>query len=605
MSSELTAAPKTIQEIGSSNYEYVVPAYQREYVWDAKKNFLKFLQDIYDEWQENLSRSPQSKYFLGSIITVRSEGQTHYEVVDGQQRLTSIVIFLAAFINYVNKQSYTDTQDIRRKDRYTQLILDVLLTNNQDDIKVQLQYDNTTNYLKHLVFSDRTEYNKDSQSVKKMSKAYATAYKFIREELGEQDIWSFINYFLKNVQLLVVTDTTNFANSLKIFETINNTGVNLKGMDLVKNLIFMQTTPNQYKNIKLIWSEIIKNLKNCGEDQKPSRFLRYFIISRYYDQNSTLTEQNTYNWITANDKGKKIIDYDKDPESFINEILWYSELYSDLVIATTNNGIGDAEKIKNYPWIYNIGLLNNSAIRQHLIIFLSINRILLSSKNKKIKLINKIAEQIEKLLFWYQLSSVQPKEIEVKFQALAKIIREQTNESDLVSEIEKFYFKEIKDMNKLSWDIIDSLSHSKIRYILLRIENFLRGAAKMSPLALDTQVSLEHVFPQTPLNNIEPFENYNKYVNNFGNYTLLETSLNSSIARENDVLSSQWFIKKSSVYQTSDYLITRIFTPDRKTPPRSKHDQFLSQFPPVTKWNKNVVDKRKDALIDLAKKTWK
>jgi len=604
MSSELTAAPKTIQEIGS-NYEYVVPAYQREYVWDAKKNFLKLLQDIYEEWQENLNKIPQSKYFLGSIITVRSEGQTCYEVVDGQQRLTSIIIFLAAFINYVNEQNYTDTQDIRRKDRYTQLILDVLLTNNQDDIKVKLQYDNTTNYLKHLVFSDKTEYNKDSQSVKKMSKAYATAYKFIREQLGEKDIWSFINYFLKNVQLLVVTDTTNFANSLKIFETINNTGVNLKGMDLVKNLIFMQTTPNQYKDIKSKWSEIIKNLKNCGEDQKPSRFLRYFIISRYYDQNSTLTEQNTYNWIADNDKGKKIIDYDKNPESFINEILWYSELYSDLVVATTNNGVGDIEKIKKYPWIYNIGLLNNSAIRQHLIIFLSINKTLLSTENKKIKIINKIAEQIEKLLFWYQLSSVQPKEIEVKFQGLAKIIREQKNESDLVSEIHKFYSKEKEDMNQPSWDMVDSLSHSKIRYILLRIENFLRGAAKMSRLPLDTQVSLEHIFPQTPLNNIEPFENYNMYVNNFGNYTLLETNLNSSIARQNDVLSSHWFIKKSSIYQTSDYLITRIFTPHRKTLPRSKHDQFLSQFPPVTKWNKDVVEKRKDALINLAKATWK
>lgn len=608
MSGELSATPKTIQEVGSNNYGFIVPAYQREYVWDAKKNFLKLLQDIYDEWQENPrlnNDTLQSKYFIGSIITVQGKNSPRHEVVDGQQRLTSIFIFLAAFTKYISEQTFTEKVAIANKNRYQNLINDIILTTNQDDIKLHLQYEGT-DYLKHLILSKKYEGSKkESQSVKRMANAYSTAYKFIRDQLANQDIWSFINYFLKNVQLLVVVDSTNFANSLKIFETINNTGVSLKGMDLVKNLIFMNATMEEYKVITPEWKDIIINLKNCGEEQKPSRFLRYFIIARYFDQSSPLTEENIYNWITAKDKGRKIISYDKNPLLFVNEMKWYSELYSSLVIATTNSGKDAEQKIAFYPWLYNIGLLNSSSIRQHIIIFLSIKQTLISTDSKKKKLINAIAQQIEKLLFWYQLSSVQPKEIEIKFQALAKIIREQSTEASLITSITTFYAKEIKSMDNPSWDIINSWTHSKIRYFLLRIENSFRRACSLDEIPIDTQVSLEHIFPQTPLNNREPFANYGKSVNNLGNYTLLETNYNSSIAKENDVLSTQWFKKKSSVYENSEYLITKILSPNRKSSPRSKVDKFLSYFPPTLSWNNDAVKERREKFIKFAEIIWK
>jgi uncharacterized protein with ParB-like and HNH nuclease domain len=569
------------------------------------------LQDIYDEWQE----SPQSKYFIGSIITVKKikdtgkryeDTEKRYEVVDGQQRLTSIVIFLAAFRMYIETHEFSDPIDAEAKNDYRGIIRDILLTTNRKDIKLHLQYDETTNYVKKLIFPNESiEYIK-TPSVKNMIKAYDIACKFIREQIGSKDIWLFINYFLKNVQLLVVVDSTNFANSLKIFETINNTGVRLKGMDLVKNLIFMNVTDKQFQYVKEKWIKIRTNLEVCGEEQKPSRFLRYFIIARYYDQNVTLTEQNTYNWISSQDKGRKIIDYSKDPNGFVDEILWYSKLYSDLVIATTSYGVNDSEMVRKYTWLYNIGQLNSKSIRQHILVLLSIKKELMGSEQEKKSLINSVAEQIEKLLFWYQLSSVQPKDIEIKFQSLAKIVRTQNTKPSVLKVIREFYTKEIESMNKPSWDIINSWSHEKIRYFLLRVENFLRKDLSSSrPIPMDSQVSLEHIFPQTPLNNREPFANYSKSVNNLGNYTLLETNYNSSIAKENDVLSTQWFKKKSSVYKKSDYLITQILSQNRISSPRSNIDKFLAQFPPTVAWNNDAVKKRREMLIEYAEKIWK
>ena len=75
-----------------SNYFFVVPDYQREYVWEADKHIYQFLVDIDDEFEAHSSE--QQNYFIGSIIIIENNGK--YDVIDGQQRLTTIVLSLCA-----------------------------------------------------------------------------------------------------------------------------------------------------------------------------------------------------------------------------------------------------------------------------------------------------------------------------------------------------------------------------------------------------------------------------------------------------------------------------------------------------------------------------
>ena len=72
-----------------SDYFFVVPDYQREYVWKADDEVEQFLQDI-----DNEADSGQS-YFIGSIIIVKNN-KGKYDVIDGQQRLTTIILALCA-----------------------------------------------------------------------------------------------------------------------------------------------------------------------------------------------------------------------------------------------------------------------------------------------------------------------------------------------------------------------------------------------------------------------------------------------------------------------------------------------------------------------------
>ena len=73
--------------------------------------------------------------------------------------------------------------------------------------------------------------------------------------------------------------STDVSSALKIFETINERGVGLNPMDLLKNLLFTQVKPEEFTRLKAEWKKITAPLERHKE--KPLRFLRYFIMANY------------------------------------------------------------------------------------------------------------------------------------------------------------------------------------------------------------------------------------------------------------------------------------------------------------------------------------
>ena len=114
-----------------------------------------------------------------------------------------------------------------------------------------------------------------------------------------------LRVILANEIELVVIEAEELSSALKIFETINQRGAGLNAMDLVKNLLFSELKSTSLRRIKLIWKEIIQNLSDCGEGDKPLRFLRYFITARYFTsrvmgngkREYLIREDHLYKWI--------------------------------------------------------------------------------------------------------------------------------------------------------------------------------------------------------------------------------------------------------------------------------------------------------------------
>lgn len=91
MSKLISGAEYPLAKIFSSDFEYVIPSYQRPYAW-TEDQASELFDDLFDFYESE----PNEGYFLGSTVLIKQENRSLAEVIDGQQRLTTLTILLAA-----------------------------------------------------------------------------------------------------------------------------------------------------------------------------------------------------------------------------------------------------------------------------------------------------------------------------------------------------------------------------------------------------------------------------------------------------------------------------------------------------------------------------
>ena len=129
----------------------------------------------------------------------------------------------------------------------------------------------------------------------------------------------FVKFLLTKTSFIRI-ETTNVTDALKIFETINQRGKGLDSMDLLKNMIFRQVSRAEFKTLNSNWKNILNALEKL--DEKPLRFLRYFIMANYdtsSEKDGILREDRIYAWICENDAQ---CNYVKKPFEFVRRMHW-------------------------------------------------------------------------------------------------------------------------------------------------------------------------------------------------------------------------------------------------------------------------------------------
>lgn len=618
-----------IGNLGEGRFYYIVPDYQREYVWKADVHVEQFLQDIGSEYDE--AASEQRSYFIGSIIIIE-KAKNEYELIDGQQRLTTIVLTLCAFRDLLNEfeslfTTLSEEEEDLREYINCRWLRDPHHLKWKNRMRLDLQYEESGDFLENLVKGSEPkpeiEKSEEATSIRKMRKAYGQIRKYlIQEHLGfdlkkdsadvsdQQDkrdrLVAFAHYFLGEVELLVIQPEDLYS-GLKIFETINERGVDLNAMDLVKNLLFYEVGEDKFEKIKRKWKEIHSNLDDCKEGQSPIKFLRYFLMARYRD-GETLFESDVYKWITS-DAGKSATKYDEQPMEFVDEIVEFSKRYSDLVNATT----GKKGKEVEYPAVRRIGYINKTASRLHLILLIAL---------RDEEHINHLAEELESFLFFSATLGIPSKINERLFATWAKVLREVRDKDALENFIEEIANDiQIKIRTLNFRERFMTLQHThygptyRQRYILGKIENTARSKAKLGEGHLETfskgrEMQIEHILPQTPKDDLlsEDFsdrESYDYAVGLLGNVTLLEGSYNASIGQYNN-LRDDWFPKKQKVYDKSDIKLTALLSPDHTAGGHKTLNRFQDEYEySFSEWGEQSIKKRQEILLKLALETWK
>jgi uncharacterized protein with ParB-like and HNH nuclease domain len=577
---------------------YVVPNFQREYVW-ADKQVEQLLKDIFAEFPSSDPNSESDEYFIGSIVvSLGDEGEdSPFEVIDGQQRITTAYIFLCAVKNYIlalenhlsidalkNAISDTDTNskgmDIRR-------------------CRVSLQYEDTQNVLEAIAEEnvDLDSIPQVSSSTENIINAYRTIQGFLKQEfdINEAEIRRFYAHFTKKVKLVRVL-AMSVTRALRVFETINDRGVGLNPMDLLKNLMFRHVAKEDFDILNKKWKELTNIIQTA--DEKPNTFLRYFIYSKYDDVDRDEVQSKVYEWLL---KYESKCGYKAFPVNFVDSLVESAKAYKNLVQGKNKDGTDNR-------YLCNINFLTGTT-KQHM-------SLLLASYHLDNDSFLKLSHEIENFLFVYNITSQKTNEFERLFIKWASALRKVTDESTLNTFIETYIQPAKQNLAKqFEVTFLDlkekDIQGTKIKYILAKLTQYIdelafdntvnsAGFADLK-IYMNRQVEIEHILPQT-LNKeiIASFDKPNdieKYIRRLGNLTLLEKPLNASIQN------SGFDIKKNA-YKNSKFLLTKSIAEITSVGTNTAINRAVQGLKNFDKWISSSITERQQIMTELAKKVW-
>lgn len=566
---------------------YSVPDYQREYVWQSEQ-VEQLLTDIYGELNgADPEKAPE--YFIGSIVVCPGKDGV-FDLIDGQQRMTTLFLTLCAIRDRFEvlddkapgalaPQIATTSSDAHGRDVFR--------------YRLDLQYEDSGNVL--VGIADKKEDPADGQktrSIANILNAYSSVTAFLTQQFGDNTdaLRVFYGYFINKVKLIRI-QTEDVAKALKIFETINDRGVGLDSMDLLKNLLFMKSDQDEFEVLKKVWKELQDTIFDAGE--KPLRFLRYFIFSRYSVE--ALREDEIYGWFSKN---QKLCGYAEDSPKFAKELLDAAKAYGLFLKGCDPSG-------KQRPELQSLQFLGGSAARQHLIL-------LLAGRHLPDVLFSQLVREVENLFFIYVASRENTRDFERNFARWAPELKKAKTEEEL-----QLFLRQRIEPSKaaLSGRFDDAFKRMtseelqvyRLRYILAKLNQHVEVSAygetegtRWLKNYVASEFQIEHIQPQKPCQ--EALDEFGKatdpaIINRLGNLVLVEKPINAS-------LGNKPYSKKRLVYPQSKLLLVHAISERPKIGANTSIDRAVRELEPFAVWNEEAVISRQAKLGSMAREIW-
>lgn len=296
---------------------YVVPDYQREYVWE-KKEVRQLLDDVYREFS---TKGGAPEYYMGTLVVCPSVDEA-YEVIDGQQRLTTFFLVFCALRAHIQEIAGAPIPGLEHK-----LAQPVNGKNEHEPLRyrVTLGYPDSATLLQTIARDGSSVDGiiPTTRSIENILNAYREIRSFLRTTFGKDQkrVETFYSYLTDNTKVVRIR-TGSVALALRLYESVNQRGVRLDAMDLLKSLMFVHTPRDEYEQLRAKWKSLVDQLYANGalmeEHQRDRqwRFLNYYLRNRY--RQNDMKEEQLYPWIaTHNDD----VGYKSKPIAFVDDLL--------------------------------------------------------------------------------------------------------------------------------------------------------------------------------------------------------------------------------------------------------------------------------------------
>lgn len=268
----------TIADMLDTNIEYVIPQFQRTYAWNREKQWEPLWDDIQNVAQ-NIFNAPNPEsvppHFMGPIVMQQRHGQTEgqdsYIIVDGQQRLTTIIIVLKAFANASQECGLPYMED---------KFLSYVQNYDGQEYSPKVHHLNRRNYndLKAVLemFSVGTDVNSRMSLCHDFFQARAVRY-IRKDQNTEQNCQSLLDVLRKKLETAVLTLEPNEQPN-KVFETLNARVEPLKQSELIKNTIMYEGNVIESEDrANVLWGEEMDHPYFSRESQEGERLDQFFI----------------------------------------------------------------------------------------------------------------------------------------------------------------------------------------------------------------------------------------------------------------------------------------------------------------------------------------
>ena len=604
---EITSLMKDIKGILDNKNQFVIPDFQRSFVWTDKEVdtlFSDFKEDT-DYYTDGLDTLPG--YLLGNIVLISNENNpTRFDVIDGQQRLTTLTLIFCA----LNKLFMDIAEETRRNlganadmwmgHTYSFKEYFRILDNNLQFVDYKILHTQDLDFketYKSIIKQGALVSDEDNTSANNLEAVYESILEKLRGIYNDepQKLLYFLQYITTKVKLIETT-APSIERAFQLFEILNDRGQSLEPLDLLKNYLLKNLTSapgitqNQIKDFSDSWSQFLKNLKDTGKSKaiETSTFIKHFIIGTK----------------AINVKKKDLFEHFKKNELVANDILQLSSDINSIskVYASINKDPLSNDFLSNDDGMYTLfTLFNTVQIHPLLMPFYNASRV------DKVQVVDAAVRYVAAVIFSY----TQTNAIEAE---LPEMIEKILHESDPARRLEvavtelELRTKPYVDLIRALLPVKDFGSKNKKQapkafQILKFIELYLN---QKDSIKTNKKIELEHIMPQAANNNDYSFDDEDtrkEYLNHLGNLTLLDRSLNASVKNGN-------FADKLNHYKACEFVITKALAEEIEYPVQKQqplinfqNTYFTVDNPGQIKyWDKTQIDERGQKLVEVLEK---
>ena len=272
LTNKIDANNRTVHEVLDGK-KYEIDYFQREFSW-GQTHIDQLVTDLtsafLEEYSEGDSRQQgqsYNNYYMGPIVFI--ERQSGRSIIDGQQRLTSLTLFLT-YLNHLQKE-------INLSERLESMIY----SEHRGSRSFNLQFPERQHCFEAL-FSDGTyePTDQDDESTVNMVRRYDDIVQAFPDELRDARLAHFLDWLRHNVILVEIVAYSD-ENAYTIFETMNDRGLNLTSTEMLKGYILSNIEdPIRRSAANDQWREAIQRLHRWAKDED-QRFFQAWLRSQY------------------------------------------------------------------------------------------------------------------------------------------------------------------------------------------------------------------------------------------------------------------------------------------------------------------------------------